>query len=217
MLFNLVRVMASQKIKAKPAKAVTSILLPFCEELQRDIFVEVIKSVVWHSKMDDDHIDAMKTGMTMKTVCVKSNDLCVEWTELTSESQQLRQYQLLGFWAASNFPAFCIKLIGDSWTAPQRQAVEIVGSEPMPCDAVDTVIMQKMKLRSIELKISSDTMSKLRHFVKTPKNIGTYNEIRISSTMTTFTINEVDVDKCWEQLKHGNPSMSEVRSIGISL
>lgn len=217
MLFNLFRVMELQNIKAKPAKAVTSILLPFCEELQRDIFVEVIKSVVWHSKMDDDYIDAIKTGMTAKTVCVKSNDLSVEWSKVTSKSKQLRQYQLLGFWAASNFPALGKKLIGDSWTVPQRQAVEVVGSEPMSCDAVDTVIMQKMKLRSLELKISSATMSKLRHFVKTPKDIGTYNEIRISSTMTTFTINEVDVDKCWEQLKHENPSMSEVRFIGISL
>lgn len=193
-----------------------SILLPYCVELNKDLLLEILKNVVWRSRMDDHYVDALKYGMTAKTLCVKLNDLIVDWKELTSNSQQLRQYRLLGYWAMHNFPALGKKLFGDTCKAVQRQSIEVLRSETMSSDAVDTVIMRKMKLRSIELDVCQSTLSKLRHFVETP-NIVKCNEIRISRKMKSFNIEEDQMEKCWKALKYGNLPMNEVKYISNEL
>lgn len=167
--------------------------------------------------MDDHYLDALKSGMTAKTLCVKQNDLLVDWKELTSKSQQLRQYQLLGYWATHNYPDLGKKLFGETWKAVQRQSIEVIGSEAMSSDAVDAVIMRKMKVRSIELNVCQSTLSKLRHFVETPNNIVKCNEIRISPKIKSFDIKDDYIEKCWKALKYGNLPMSEVGSISIEL
>lgn len=193
---------------------VVSILMPYCVELNEDVFLQILKSVIWHSKMDDRYRDALKSGMTSKTLCVESSDLKLNWKELTSKSQKLRQYQLLGYWATHNYPALGKKLFGDTWKVLQRQSIEVIGSEAMSSDAVDAEIIRKMKIRSIELNVCKGTLTKLRRLVvETPKNIGQYNGIQISPKMKSFDIQHDHIEKCWETLKYGNLSMSEVGSV----
>lgn len=182
-----------------------SVLLPHCVELKKDVFLEILLSVVWRSKMDEYLRDSLKSGMTDKSLCIKSKDLLLDWRSLTSKSQQLRQYQLLGYWTMQYYPALGKKLFKDTWKPLQRQSIEVIGSEPMSSDAVDTAIMRKMKLRSIELDVCRTTLQKLRHFVETPNNIGKYNETRISRQVKSFDIEDDHIEKCWKALKYGNP------------
>lgn len=197
-----IQIMALRDTEATPAKAIISVLLPVCVEMKKenDLFMKVLRSAVWRSKMDNEYIDAVKSGMTAKTVCIKSNDLD-DWRKLTSKSKQLRQHQLLGYWATENYPALGKKLFGDKWMPPRRRSVDIIGSEAMPPDSVDTAIMSKLKIRSVELKVSWTTVDKLRLFVKTPENIGSYNEVKISSAIKSFDIDDDDIDKCWKHLR----------------
>ncbi len=199
------------------SEPVLNILLPCCLELQEDVFLEILKNAVWRSRMDDCYLDALKSGMTTKTLCVKSKDLLVDWKELSSKSQLLRQYQVLGYWTMHNYPALGKKLFGKTWKAVQRQSIEVVGSEPMSPEAVDAVIMRKMKIRSIELSVCKSTVSKLRYFVETPNNIVRYNEKRLYPKVKSFDIQDDYVKECWKALKYGNMVISKVESDSIGL
>lgn len=190
--------------KNKEVKTVICVLLPFCVELETDVFLNLLRNVVARSKLDDHQLDILKAGMIADTLYIKSNDLLINWKDLKSESQRIRQIKLLGVWTMYNYPSLGKKLFGESWQAPERKIVEVLGGSVMSAEDVNEVILKKMKLRIIELNISPSTLLKLRHFVRVPIDVGKFNGIQISPRIKLFEIDENVIGNYWKALKLGS-------------
>lgn len=188
-----------------------NILLPFCFELDIDVFFIILKNVVARTRMDDPNFESIRAGMT-DPIHVELEDISVNWKELKTKSQQSRQLKLIGFWAVHNYPTLGKKLLGETWSPPQRSSIEIPGGSVMTANQIDAVIFEKLKLRIIELRVEKSTLIRLKHFVTAPESVGKYEKgIVKSAKMTSFEIKDDHLKNCWSALKHGIFSMSEVR------
>lgn len=183
-------------------KITVSVLLPFCAEVESDIFLSILKAAVWRMRLEDPHIEALKAGITDK-FSVKLNDLSAHWKELDSKSQRIRQFKLLGFWIARSFPALGKKLVGDAWQASPGTRVEVVGNASMSPDEIETFIFRKMQIRIIEMKVSPSTLDKIKHFVRAPTNIEKLKGTKVSPKLTSYEVKIDDRKLCWKALKVG--------------
>lgn len=76
------------------------ILLPVCVELKPDIFINFIQDTILRLRLDAHYLgNAFKFGMSSEQFSIESDDLAMNWNELTTKDQQIRQSQLLGYWA----------------------------------------------------------------------------------------------------------------------
>lgn len=188
------------------------VLLPFCDELETDVFLNVLKHVVGRSKLPfDHHLECFKDGMTAHTLYIESNDLLVNWNESDSKSQRIRQMKILGFWTAYNYPIFGKKLFGETWQPPQCKSVEILGDSSVEVSAINEVVFRKMKLRIMELSVCHSTLAKLKYFVRIPDDIAKFNGFQVSHKIMSFVIGSDQAEDCWKPLKLGKFPMSEVR------
>lgn len=195
--------MMSESEINKEVKTVICVLLPFCVELETDVFLNLLRNVVARSRLDDQQLDILKAGMIADTLYIKSDDLLVNWKELNSEPQRIRQLKLLGVWTMYNYPSLGKKLFGESWQAPERKIVEVLGDSVKSAEAVNEVIFRKMKLRIIELNVSHSTLLKLKQFVRVPIDVGKSNGMKISPRIKLFEIDESAIENCWKALKFG--------------
>lgn len=146
-----------------------NVLLPICTESQNDVFMNILKNVVGHLKLGDLYLEsAFKSGMRGVELAIEQEDIKMNWTQLNSKQQQIRQAQLLGFWAINGFPSLGKKLFGTSFQAPNRSAVKVIGNSVMSADSIDDFIIPKMKLLLIKLNVKGSTVVKLKDFVKVP-------------------------------------------------
>lgn len=207
--------MSEENIKNEFQSVDIAVLLPCCVEQDTDIFLSILKGVIWRTKLDDENIEALKAGMTENMFYVKSNDLLAHWKELSSKSQRVRQFKLLGYWIARNFPTLGQKLLGDAWQATPETQVEIIGNVLMSAVEIEDAIFRKMQIRIITMNVSFSTLDKLKHFVKVPTSIGTFNGKKISRKLTSYEIIVDHTERCWAALKCGKFSTDEVRFLKI--
>ncbi len=208
--------MAESSDKTKP-QAPVNILLPVCIELKDDVFLNILRTVVNRVRIDENSLcNDLKSGMMAATFAIDSEDVSVNWKELTSKSKQGLQSKMLGFWAIQNFPSLGRKLFGDSWKAHQRECINVVGKESMTPEELDDVIFQKLKLRIIELRVTESTIGMLKHFKKAPVNIGKCNALQISPKMKSFNIVEEHLSLCWDVLKGVEFSSNNSMNIEVS-
>lgn len=180
-----------------------NVVWPVCVETKTDVFLIILKKIVGRSMLDDHYlVSALKSGMS-EGFTIESEDLSVDWTKLDSESQQIRQWKLLGLWAVKNFPSLGKKLFGESYRVPQRSAVPVNGNSACEADSLDEFIFPKMKLRNVELNVYGSTMIKFKHFTRVPAVIGKSNEQRLSRKIKLFDVDDEFVERCWKALKSG--------------
>lgn len=188
-----------------------SILLPMCSELKPDVFLEILKSVVFHSRLNDNpRVKSLKSGMSGERFSIDSEDLKNDWNKSTSDLCEIGRSKLLGFWSARNYPLIGKKLIGAGWQPPNKFNIQV---EPMeiPEEEINDIVSKKMKLRIIELNLKQGTVKKLNHFVRVPMCIGKINVDVISGKMRAFDIEGEHLVECWKALKDGAfPSNLEV-------
>ncbi len=145
-----------QKQKWFVVKHHRCLLLPKCTEANVDIFLSVLKNAVNRTRIDDCALDnALRTGMAGDMLSIRSKDTSLDWKDLQSKRQQIRQAELLGYWAINNYPLLGKKLFGESYKAPERMSVEVNSKEQptlMSVDEVDAFVFRKIKLRIIELE-----------------------------------------------------------------
>lgn len=198
----------SNKNESKNAPAV-HILLPVCAESKFDIFFEILKCYVAHSKLTKNClIDAFMSGMKGEPFSVEMGDLTRSWKELKSDDQQIRQFKLLGFWAIANFPSLWRKFFGK--TQPPRNGASVIGHTETNADNIDDLLFTKLKVRVIELRVSPSTLNKLNHFVKVPEWVGVKwsNQTVIDRKMISFNVDAGFVDSCWDALRCGQFTMT---------
>lgn len=185
------------------------ILLPICAELEIDVFLKILKNLIGHSKLDKDAIDnAFKLGMSGDEFSIKEKDISENWTILKSIGAQKRLTKLLGYWANNNFSSLGKKFFERSWKPPKRQSLKVKGrSKEMSADEIDAFVSQKLEIRVIQLNISQSTLTKVRHFVNCPANIGKKNEFQISKKVTSFDVDDEWKEECWRALKLGSFSL----------
>lgn len=92
---------------------------------------------------------------------------------------------MLGFWAINSYPLLGKKVGDESWKAPTRN-IEVTGNQKMNSEEVDTLILQKLKLRAIQLNVRDSTIGRLKYFVKVPASICKNNEVQISLSLMTI-------------------------------
>lgn len=185
------------------------ILLPVCTELETDVFLNILKNVIGRKKLDDYYIDhALKLGMSSDKFFLKEEDISGSWNDMKSKDNQIRQSRLLGYWAINNFPSLGKKLFGNSWQIPKRQNLQVIGhSKEISADEIDELVFQKMKIRVMQLNVSSSTLVKISHFVNVPTNIGKKNESKISIKIKSFDPDDEWTERCWKALKLGSFSL----------
>lgn len=183
------------------------IILPICTEANVDIFINILKNAVSRMRMAESHLEnAFRAGMAGEILSIHEYDISVNWEELHSKTQQIRQCKLLGYWAIHNYPLLGKKLFGESYNPPERKSVMVTDKENsslMTADEVDSFIFPKMKLRAMELNVSQSTWVKLKHFVKVPATIRKCNELKLSIKMNSFDITDDCIENCWKALKSG--------------
>lgn len=181
-----------------------NVLLPICTESKYNVFMNILKNVVGHSKLGDHYLDsAFKSSMSGGEMAIEQEDVTVNWTQLNSRQQEIRQAQLLGFWAINGFPSLGKKLFKATYLAPNRSAVEVVGNSVMSAESIDDVIIPKMKLLLIKLNVKSSTVVKMKYFVKVPAFVGEENGLKVSRKMKSFEIKTELLESCWQALKYG--------------
>lgn len=181
-----------------------NVLLPYCNESNNDVFMNILKNVVSRSKLDVHYLDsAFISGMNGDELAIEQEDVTVNWTLLHSKEQQIRQSKLLGYWTINGFPSLGKKIFGDAYRAPKRIAVEVVGNSVMSAETVDDFIIPKMKLRLIQLNVNGSTVAKVKHFVRAPAFVGKINEQQISRKMKSSDIKPEFLETCWQALKYG--------------
>lgn len=192
-----------------------NVLLPVCVETKTDVFLIILKNhVARHARsMLDGHylVNAFMSGMSGEEFSIEAEDISVDWTKLDSESQQIRQWKLLGLWTVNNFPSLLKKLLGKSFRVPQGNVVPVNWNSAFEADSpdrIDEFIFPKMKLRNIELNVTESTKIKLKHFTKVPGFIGKSTEKRISRKIKSFDVDDEFVERCWEALKTGEFSIN---------
>lgn len=187
------------------------LLLPIFTELKEDVFLKLLQKIVSRTKFGDGIESLFTSGMT-------ANTLFIEWEDLSSnrkdETQQIRLSKLMGFWAVNNFPSLGRKLLGECWNPPEDRTVNIGNQQTMYDKEMDAIVLQKLKLRVIELSVVSSTFDKIKHFVTVPASVCENDPVDISKKMKMFTIQDTHIDDCWQSLKAGkyiiNPNF-EVR------
>lgn len=180
------------------------VLLPVCIEMKTDVLLNILKSVVLHTRFHDNfHIKSMISGITSETFDVDKDDLSVDWAKLTADWRQARQSKLIGFWVARHYPLICKKLVGASWLPPENCNVRVDGSLKISEADIDNIVSKKMMLRIVELNVCKNTSKKLKHFVQVPLSIGRVNMTPLSGKMTTFDIQAEHLPDCWQALKLG--------------
>lgn len=180
------------------------VLLPTCLETDTDVFFEILKSVILHTRLHDNfHIPSIISGMVGETFQVDTQDLSDDWKTLTSHSRQVRQSKLLGFWAARHYPLIGKKLIGASWQPHNICNVEMSELTEITEEEIDQIVSKKMKIRIIELNVCKGTLKKLNYFVRAPMSIGRDKVITLSSKMKSCDIQSEYIEECWEALKLG--------------
>ncbi len=197
------------EVKAKINSPAFHILLPVCSQSKEDVFVTILKRAVARSKLDEHHlIRAFMSGMKGESFAIKMDDLTLNWEQLKSEKQQIRQAKLLGFWAIVNFPSLKVKLFGETHQAT-RNHVSITNTA-IDAAKIDEVVFEKMKLRVVELRLKGSTFDKLKHFVKVPGCVGATrsNEIHITPSMDSFDVDAKFIESCWDALRCGEFLMS---------
>lgn len=181
-----------------------NILLPYCNETNNDVFMNILKNVVARSKLDVHYLDsAFISALNGNELAIEQEDVTVNWTLLHSKEQQIRQAKLLGYWTMNVFPSLGKKIFGETYRAPKRIAVEVVGNSVMSPETVDDFIIPKMKLRLIQLNVNGSTVAKVKHFVKVPAFVGKINEQQISRKMKSSDIKPEFLETCWQALKCG--------------
>lgn len=157
------------------------------------------------------------SGMKGESFAVEMDDLNLSWKQLKSDVQQIRQSKILGFWAIVNFPSLGRKLFGETYQAPPRNGISVVGNNEFNVDNIDEIVLSKMKLRVVELTVSGSTFIKLNHFVKVPGCVGVKrcNEISISRKMVSFDVDADFVESCWDALRCGEFSMSSDDTVSL--
>lgn len=188
------------------------VLLPICIEANTDVFINILSSVVYHTRLHDNfHIHSLISGMAGETFQVDADDLSVDWKELTSNDRQIRQSKLIGIWAARHYPLIGKKLNGVTWQPPKKCNVQMSGSREISEEEIVNIVSKKMKLRIIELNVCKSTSKKLKHFIPAAMGIGRVNVTLISSKMKAFDIESENMSSCWQALKLGGfPSDFEV-------
>lgn len=185
------------------------ILLPTCTESKTDVFLNILKNSLARSKLDDHYLDnALKLGTSANKFSIELEDVSMNWSELNSKEQQIRQSKLLGFWAIYNFPSLGNKLFGKSWQPPNRRSLQVVGRSKELCpDEIDVIVFRKLKPRVMQLNVSLSTLAKLQHFVSVPANICKTNESQVSPKVKSFDIDGEFIENCWQALKLGKFSL----------
>lgn len=178
------------------------LLLPMCVECEFDGFFNVLRNIIYRCQQKGPFIDALKVGLTGATISIKAEDVG-DWRQLKTESKQILQWKLLGFWANRNAPSFGKKLFEPSWEPPQRNSVEVVDGKSMSPDEIDTIITKKITLRVIELRLTGSTIAFCKYFVKVPNDVDVYNGINISKKTTSFDVNPAHLNRCFDALKSG--------------
>lgn len=187
------------------------VLLPTCIEANTDVFLNILSSVVYHTRFHDDHINSIISGMTGETFEVDTDDLSVDWRKLTSNWRQIRQSQLLGIWAARHYPLICKKLCGAAWQPSEKCNEQVSKPIEIAEEEIDNIVSKKMKLRIYEINVCKNTSKKLKYFVPAPIGIGRVNGTNISSKIRSFDIESEYLAGCWQALKLGGfPSDFEV-------
>lgn len=148
-------------------------------------------------------MSSMMSALTGDSFEVDNEDLSVDWRTLTSNSRQIRQNKLLGFWTARHYPLFGKKLIGPSWNPPEICNVQVSESVGITEDEIDNIVSKKMKIRIIEVNVSISTSKRLNYFVHAPSGIGKANVTVLSSKMRAFDIESEYLPGCWQALKLG--------------
>lgn len=178
------------------------LLLPIFTELKEDVFLNLLKKIVARTKFGDGIESLFTSGMTAKTLFIKSKDLSSNRNDGTM-SQQIRLSKLMGFWAVNNFPSLGRKLLGECWNPPEDRTVNIGNQQTMDDKEMDAIVFQKLKLRVIELSVSSSTFSKIKHFVTVSASVCENDPVEISKKMKMFAIQDAHIDDCWQTLKAG--------------
>lgn len=193
------------------------ILLPVCVECKEDVFLSVVRAIIGRSVVDKNpSISSMINGMNVRTLKIEAEDIGA-WNNLNSQSQQMRQAVMLGYWCIRNFPSLGNKLCGNKWKAPQRRCVQIVGRESMIPEEFDSFIVAKMKLRIIELRVYQSTLERMKEFIRAPTNIGKVNRIQLYKKMFSLDIENGFHNQCWNAMRSGVLSCSNVSLLVDSL
>lgn len=186
----------------KITTSLSHILLPTCNESEEDVFHNVLKSILYRSKYENSFLDnAFKLGMSGGVFPIEEEDLAMNWKQLNSEEQQIRQSKLLGFWAVENFPSLGKQLYGPSWQAKVKSLQSNTHSKEISAEEINAMIFKKLKLRVLQLNVSDSTLGKLKYFVNVPDNIARKNESKVSKTIKAFDIDDQWVKHCWKALK----------------
>lgn len=189
----------------------TFLLLPVCVESNDDVYMCVLKAIIGRTNIEKNPMSrSLRSGMTVRIIEIQSEDLG-PWNELNSHSQQIRQAMMLGYWAIKNYPLMGMRLCGDGWNAPKRQSVKVVGRESMTPDEFDSLIFNKIQLRIIELIVDQGTLQRLKHFIKTPTDIGKENRVQLSKKMFSYDIENRFQRQCWDALRSGVFSCSNTK------
>ncbi|XP_037037457.1 CAP-Gly domain-containing linker protein 1-like isoform X2 [Bradysia coprophila] len=186
------------------------ILLPMCDA-KYDVFVSLITNLIGRVKLDEHPEDnALKVGLKGEKFAVELADLTDAWFESSSIVQRIRRNNLLGYWSIAHFPVVGKKFFGLKWEPPQREELEIVGSEEKMCaEEIDDFVSKKLKLRLIELSVSQSTLQKLRLFVvDIPADAGKRNQSSIPPGMMSYEIDDHRAGDFWQLIKLGLPKMS---------
>lgn len=180
------------------------VLLPTCVEMKTNIFHDILSSVVYHSRLEDSlFVRSVISGMKGEKFKIDSSDLIADWKTVSLNLRQIRQYKLLGYWAAVNYPLIGKKLIGSAYKPPKECNVEMLESIQMPEVDIEKCVSKKMKLQIIELSVTKGTTKKLKCFVPVPMCVGKTNGERISSKIKKYDICSQYLPACWQALKAG--------------
>lgn len=180
-----------------------NILLPICVETDSDVFLHILKSIV--ARKTDDHFlyNGLKFGMSGDVFNIDEEDLTMNWNNLDTTKQRIRQARLLGYWAISNFPSLGKKLHGISWQPSKKSLLIKKQSKEINADEINEKISRKLKLRVLQLDVSDSTLIRIKDFVKVPAYIGKNNETRLSKQMNAFDIDSQWMELCWKALNSG--------------
>lgn len=189
----------------KDCPSVFHILLPMCTESTDDIFLNILKCAVARTVLDANCTTAaFMSAIEGRNVEVEMEDLTLNWEELRTEPQKIRQSGILGFWTISNFPSLGKQLFGKKHEAPQRHDICIDQHTSIGVNFIDDIVFAKMKLRIIELSVNGSTFMKLKHFVKVPGCVVKRGSgVVVSRKMESFDINGEYLQRCWKALKCG--------------
>lgn len=185
------------KLKSSIDMAATYILLPVYNELESDLFLNIVKKIVSRTRLENYLELSLMSGMERRKLIIECdpND--------PSRSGEIARASLLGYWCCKNFPSFCKKLLGEQWYPSNGRKVFIGTNQNISDSDVDRLIFSSMELRVLELSVNASTLEKLKHFVSVPANICANNPVSISKKMRVFEVAESYIENGWAGLRYG--------------